>query len=43
MTGPLSPNRFLGSLKEAAGWPGAHRSTVVILATALVAARRRRW
>jgi hypothetical protein len=39
MTGPISPNRFLGSLKEAAGWPGAHPSTVVILATALVAAR----
>jgi glyoxylase-like metal-dependent hydrolase (beta-lactamase superfamily II) len=39
MTGPISPNRFLGSLKEAARWPGAHRSTVVILATALVAAR----
>ena len=34
MTGPISPNRFLGSLKEAAAWPGAHRTTVVILATA---------
>src|SRR6202140_3890324 len=39
MTGPISPNRFLGSLKVAAGWPGAQPSTVVILATALVAAR----
>jgi hypothetical protein len=29
---------LLGSLKEAAGWPGADRSTVVTLATALVAA-----
>jgi glyoxylase-like metal-dependent hydrolase (beta-lactamase superfamily II) len=38
MTGPISPNRFLESLKEAAGWPVAHRSTTVILATALVAA-----
>src|SRR5580658_3276667 len=39
MTGPISPNRFLGSLKEAASWPGADRNTVVTLATALVAAR----
>jgi glyoxylase-like metal-dependent hydrolase (beta-lactamase superfamily II) len=39
MTGSISPNRFLGSLKETAGWPGAHRTTMVILATALVAAR----
>ena len=39
MTGPISPNRFIGSLKEAASWPGAHPSTVVILATALVSAR----
>jgi hypothetical protein len=39
MTGPLSPNRFIGSLKEAASWPGAHPSTAVILATALAAAR----
>jgi glyoxylase-like metal-dependent hydrolase (beta-lactamase superfamily II) len=30
---------LLGSLKEAASWPGADRNTVVILATALVAAR----
>jgi glyoxylase-like metal-dependent hydrolase (beta-lactamase superfamily II) len=39
MTGPLSRNRWLGSLKEAASWPGADRNTVVTLATALVAAR----
>jgi glyoxylase-like metal-dependent hydrolase (beta-lactamase superfamily II) len=39
MTGPISRNRFLGSLKEAASWPGADRNTVVALATALVAAR----
>jgi glyoxylase-like metal-dependent hydrolase (beta-lactamase superfamily II) len=39
MTGPISPNRFLGSLKEAASWPGPDRSTMVTLATALVAAR----
>jgi glyoxylase-like metal-dependent hydrolase (beta-lactamase superfamily II) len=30
---------LLGSLKEAASWPGADRSTVVTLATTLVAAR----
>ncbi len=39
MTGPISRNRWLGSLKEAASWPGADRNTVVVLATALVAAR----
>jgi glyoxylase-like metal-dependent hydrolase (beta-lactamase superfamily II) len=39
MTGSISPNRFLGSLKEAASWPGAGRNTVVALATALVVAR----
>jgi hypothetical protein len=39
VTGPISRNRLLGSLKEAASWPGADRSTVVTLATALVAAR----
>ena len=39
MTAPISRNRLLGSLKEAASWPGADRSTVVTLATALVAAR----
>src|SRR5713226_9777625 len=38
MTGPISRNRLLGSLKEAASWPGADRNTVVTLATALVAA-----
>lgn len=39
MTGPISRNRSIGSLKEAASWPGADRNTVVTLATALVAAR----
>jgi glyoxylase-like metal-dependent hydrolase (beta-lactamase superfamily II) len=39
VTGPISRNRLLGSLKEAASWPGATRNTVVMLATALVAAR----
>jgi len=36
---PISRNRLLGSLEEAAGWPGADRNTVVTLATSLVAAR----
>jgi hypothetical protein len=36
---PISSNRFLGSLKEAANWPGAHPNAVVILALSLVAAR----
>ena len=36
---PISRNRLLGSLKEAASWPGADRNTVVTLATSLVAAR----
>jgi len=36
MTGPISPDRLLGSLKEAASWPGADRNTVVTLAAALV-------
>ena len=39
MTGPISRNHSLGSLKEAASWPGADRNTLVTLATALVAAR----
>jgi glyoxylase-like metal-dependent hydrolase (beta-lactamase superfamily II) len=39
VTGPISRNRSLGSLKEAASWPEADRNTVVTLATALVAAR----
>ena len=39
MTGPISRNRLIGSLEEAASWPGAARNTVVTLATALVAAR----
>ncbi len=41
MTGPISRNRLLGSLKEAAG-QAAHRNTVVTLATVLVAARAER-
>jgi glyoxylase-like metal-dependent hydrolase (beta-lactamase superfamily II) len=36
---PVSSNRLLGSLKEAASWPGADRNTVVTLALSLVAAR----
>jgi glyoxylase-like metal-dependent hydrolase (beta-lactamase superfamily II) len=36
---PISSNRLLGSLKEAASWPGADRNTVMTLALALVAAR----
>ncbi len=39
VSGPLSRNRLLGSLEEAASWPGAALSTVVTLAAALVAAR----
>jgi glyoxylase-like metal-dependent hydrolase (beta-lactamase superfamily II) len=39
MTSPISSNRLLGSLKEAASWPGADRNTVVTLALLLVAAR----
>jgi glyoxylase-like metal-dependent hydrolase (beta-lactamase superfamily II) len=39
MTGPISRDRLLGSLKEAASWPGADRNTVVTLAATLVAAR----
>ncbi|MGB6453075.1 MAG: MBL fold metallo-hydrolase [Streptosporangiaceae bacterium] len=39
MTGPISRNRSIGSLKEAASWPGADRNTVVTLAVGLVAAR----
>jgi hypothetical protein len=39
VTGPISRHRPLGSLQEAAGWPGADRGTVVTLATTLVAAR----
>ena len=35
----ISSNRLLGSLKEAASWPGADRNTVVTLALSLVAAR----
>jgi hypothetical protein len=36
---PISHDRFLGSLKEAASWPGSDRNTVVTLALSLVAAR----
>ena len=36
---PISSDRLLGSLKEAASWPGADRNTVVTLALLLVAAR----
>jgi glyoxylase-like metal-dependent hydrolase (beta-lactamase superfamily II) len=36
---PISRNRLLESLKEAASWPGADRSTLVALAAALVTAR----
>lgn len=36
---PISSNRLLGSLKEAASWPGSDRNTVVTLALLLVAAR----
>src|SRR6476659_1174702 len=36
---PISSNRLLGSLKEAAQWPGADRKSVVTLALSLVAAR----
>jgi glyoxylase-like metal-dependent hydrolase (beta-lactamase superfamily II) len=39
MTEPMSRNRLLGSLKEAASWPGADRNTVMALAATLVAAR----
>jgi glyoxylase-like metal-dependent hydrolase (beta-lactamase superfamily II) len=39
VTGPISRHRLLGSLQEAAAWPGADRGTVVTLATTLVAAR----
>ncbi len=36
---PISSNRLLRSLKEAASWPRADRNTVVTLALSLVAAR----
>jgi len=35
----ISSNRLLGSVKEAAAWPGSDRNTVVTLALLLVAAR----
>jgi hypothetical protein len=36
---PISRNRMLESLKEAASWPEADKGTLVTLAAALVAAR----
>jgi len=39
VTQPISRNRLVGSLTEAASWPGADRNTLVTLAAALVAAR----
>jgi AraC-like DNA-binding protein len=36
---PISRNRLLESLKEAASWPGADRNTMVTLALSLIAAR----
>src|SRR5258708_11445250 len=39
VTGPISHNRLIESLKEAASWPGADRNTVMILALTLVSAR----
>ncbi len=39
MTGPITHDRGIESLKTAAGWPGADRNTTVILATRLAAAR----
>src|ERR1700722_16687472 len=36
---PISRDRLLGSLKEAAGWPGSDRNTLVTLALLLVTAR----
>jgi glyoxylase-like metal-dependent hydrolase (beta-lactamase superfamily II) len=38
MTGPISRNRDIESLKTAASWPGADRNTTVTLATRLAAA-----
>ena len=39
MTGPITRDRDIESLKTAARWPGADRNTAVILATKLAAAR----
>src|SRR5258708_16327209 len=39
VTGPISNNRLIESLKEAASWPGADRNTLMILALTLVSAR----
>ena len=38
MTGPISHNHLVESLKEAASWPGADRNAVMILALTLVSA-----
>ena len=38
MTGPISHNHLIESLKVAASWPGADRNVVVILALTLVSA-----
>ena len=39
MTGPITRHRGIESLKAAARWPGADRTTTVVLATRLAAAR----
>ncbi|HMD25512.1 MAG TPA: hypothetical protein VKH61_15545, partial [Streptosporangiaceae bacterium] len=39
MTGSITHDRSIESLKSAAGWPGADRATTVTLATRLAAAR----
>jgi len=38
VTGPISHNRLVESLKQAASWPGADRNAVMILALRLVSA-----
>jgi glyoxylase-like metal-dependent hydrolase (beta-lactamase superfamily II) len=38
MTSPISPQRDIHSLKEAANWPGADQGTLVVLAARLAAA-----
>jgi glyoxylase-like metal-dependent hydrolase (beta-lactamase superfamily II) len=38
VTGPISHNHLIESLKEAASWPGADRNAVMILALTLVSA-----
>ena len=39
MTGPITHDRSIESLKTAARWPGADRATTITLATRLAAAR----